>query len=370
MSADALNREQAARMGRALVAWYEKHRRELPWRRDFSPYPVWVAEVMLQQTRVDTAGPYYERWMERFPDVAALAGADEDEVLRHFAGLGYYSRARNMLECARVVMAEYGGEFPGDKRALLGLPGIGPYTAAAVLAFAFDRDVAVVDANVERIVSRLYDVNAPIKTRAFGRFAEAAAHALLVPGRGRDFNQALMDLGSLACTPKNPRCNECPLARECLALANDTTAERPVRPEKPRIEAIDVSAAVVFHRGMVLVQKRPEKGLMAGLWEFPGGKLEPGETPEQAVVREMAEELELRVACGRKITTIRHSYTRFRVTLHVFECAMEPPGQVPVPHAATEIRWVRPADLAGLAFPAADKRLVEMLRAEAKDTCG
>jgi A/G-specific adenine glycosylase len=345
----------------ALCGWYRKNARDLPWRQDPSPYKVWISEVFLQQTQVKTVVSRYQQWMSRFPDTESLAAASEDEVARAFEGLGYYSRAGNLHKTARVLMEKHGGALPGDMDTLRGLPGIGPYTAAAIASIAYGQDAAAADANVERVIARFADAPFPMKSRDGQKILETVLASLLPPDRAGEFNQAMMDLGALVCTPKAPACHACPLAPWCLSLARNTVAARPVRAPRPKTTAIEVAAAVIRRGEAVLVQKRPEGGRMAGLWEFPGGKLEPGETPGEAVVREIREELALTVVCGKKLISIRHAYTRFRVHLHVFECVLSPPGQTPVANAASEIRWASRGELERLAFPAADRRLVRLL---------
>ncbi|ACL06144.1 A/G-specific adenine glycosylase [Desulfatibacillum aliphaticivorans] len=346
---------------RSLLRWYEENARDLPWRRTSDPYAIWVSEIMLQQTQVKTVIPYFLRWMDAFPNISSLAEAPLDDVLKMWEGLGYYSRARNMHKAAKEIMDRLDGRMPRTYKGLLELPGIGAYTAGAVCSIAYNQDVPLVDANVKRVFARILDMEKPVEQTAATREIRGLAESLIPSGKAGLFNQALMELGALVCTPKNPDCKGCPVSVHCLALKEQTVDSRPVLPPKKKTQALEVSAGVCVRDRKILIQKRLPKGLMAGLWEFPGGKLNPGESPEQALVREFAEELEIDIECGEKITVIQHAYTRFRVRLHVFWCSMKKPAQTPALHAAEEIRWVSPKELDGLAFPSADRRLIQML---------
>jgi A/G-specific adenine glycosylase len=267
---------RAPSIRRRLLAAYDAGKRTLPWRGETDPYRIWVSEIMLQQTRVDTVIPYYGRWLDQFPDIETLAEAEEDEVLRVWQGLGYYSRARRLQEGARVVRETLGGVVPGSSEALRELPGVGEYTAGAVASIAFGEVVPAVDGNVKRVLSRLFDLEAPTP----GQFRELA-QVLVDPKRPGDFNQALMELGALVCIPRSPGCGDCPVAEECRALDRGTVALRPAPKEKRSVPQVDVVVLVVAARDQegrlhFLLRKRPHKGLLAGMWEFPGVEVEPG----------------------------------------------------------------------------------------------
>ncbi|MBI4806447.1 MAG: A/G-specific adenine glycosylase [Desulfovibrio sp.] len=346
-----------------LLAWFAKAKRPLPWRESYDPYQVWLSEIMLQQTQMDRAVSYFNRFLARFPDVQTLARASEDEVLSLWEGLGYYSRGRNLLKAARVVVAQHGGLIPSDPAALNALPGVGAYTAGAVLSIAHNRDVPAVDANVERVLSRCFDLaDSPRDPAGKKLFANLAAK-LIPSGQARDFNQALMELGALVCTPRNPDCAACPLSGICGALASGTVEERPSLPQsKPAIH-IGMGTAVIMHQGLFFVQKRNPGGVWAGLWEFPGGQMEPGEEPERTALREVAEETGFTVRSLGKLAVIKHSYTRYRVTMHAylagFPDGTKPPE--PVLTAATSSRWLPFEALAGLAFPTAMRKLMRAI---------
>ena len=350
-----------------LLVWYRENARTLPWRSDPTPYGVWISEIMLQQTQMERGVSYFLRWMERFPDLHALAAASEEDVLHAWEGLGYYSRARNLLAAARLVMQEHGGVFPSDPEAIRALPGIGPYTTAAIASIAFNLPVACIDANVERVIARVFDVDSPVKSGpAAARIAELARR-ILPEGEARRHNQAMMELGALVCG-KKPRCGQCPLALFCTALHLGIVHERPVPGKKAEITPIEVVTGVLSSHDRVFVQKRLPQGAWGGLWEFPGGRVEPGETPEQAVVREFAEETGFTVRVTAPLGIIRHGYTTYRVRLHCFALELVTddtprPPEPPMLTAATACRWLERGELESLAMPAAHRKLADSLTA-------
>jgi A/G-specific adenine glycosylase len=349
-----------------LLQWFSSHARALPWRRDYDPYAVWVSEIMAQQTQMDRVVDYFNRFMARFPDIGALAAAPEDAVLKAWEGLGYYSRARNLLAAAKLVVAEHGGRFPADLPAIRALPGIGDYTAGAVASIAFGADAVAVDANVLRVLARVCDIDVPVKEPAGKARVLDVARALLPPGRARDYNQALMELGALVCRPKNPDCRACPVAEVCQARHLGIVADRPVLTKTKDITPLLVATGVLLHAGRIFIQKRLPAGAWGNLWEFPGGRIEDGETPDAAVVREFAEETAFATDVASKLAVIRHGYTTFRVTLHCFllrlrDAATDAPTPAPVLTAAQESRWVLPGELSGFAFPAGHRKLIDRL---------
>jgi A/G-specific adenine glycosylase len=353
---------------KALLDCYAEHARQLPWRFRSEdrrcPYATWVSEIMLQQTRVETVIPYYDRWMERFPAVTDLAAAPLGEVLSAWEGLGYYSRARNLWRAAQIVVEEYGGDLPGDVERLRRLPGIGRYTAGAIASIAFGLDEAALDGNIRRVLARWFDVSEPARSPAGEKRLWELARANLPPGRAGDFNQALMDLGALVCTPRSPDCNRCPLAGECRAYRLGIQEERPVLEQKAPIPHLTVTAAVIVQRGRLMIAQRPERGLLGGLWEFPGGKLEPGETLADCLRREIREETGADIEVGELLGVYRHAYTHFRVTLHAFWCRLKN-GTQPQALEARELRWVGPNELSNFAMGKIDRQIaLEINRAK------
>ncbi len=337
-----------------LIDWFRAEQRDLPWRKAYDPYAVWVSEIMLQQTQVKTVLPYFDRWMARFPNLQTLAEADEDSVLKHWEGLGYYSRARNLWKAAKQVAD---GPIPDSVEELKKLPGIGDYTAGAIASIAFQKDDPLVDGNVIRVLSRLNDFHGNVSENR--DYFWKTAKESLPAGQARDFNQGLMELGALICTPKNPKCEVCPIKEDCLAYQRGTVNEVPNLGKRAAKERITVAIAVIKKDGKIYIQKRPDGGLMAGLWEFPGGKVEEGEAIEAALEREIQEELAIRIKEVKPIMVIKHSYTRFAVELHCFSAEYES-GKLAL-GAAVEGKWVRLNELSSYAFPAANVKLIERL---------
>ena len=348
-----------------LLAWYGVHGRPLPWRVHYEPYATWIAEVMMQQTQMERGVAYFERWMARFPDVRAVADADESALLSAWEGLGYYRRARNIQAAARVIMVRHGGTFPRDHADILALPGVGPYTAGAIASTAYNEPVPCVDGNVERVVSRLFDVDVPAKTAAGKRRIHELATALIPEGRARDFNQALMELGALVCR-KKALCANCPVETLCAARHLDIVTDRPVQGRRTATQAIDVVTGVLERGGRVFIQRREDEGVWAGLWEFPGGCVEAGEQPEDAIGREWREELDFVTRVQAPITVIRHGYTTYRITLYCFrlELADDADMLYPAPPAlreATAWQWVALSELARFPMPAPHRKLADFL---------
>jgi A/G-specific adenine glycosylase len=365
---------------RKLLAAYDAGKRSLPWRGETDPYRVWVSEVMLQQTRVETVVPYYRRWMERFPHLNALAEAEEDEVLRAWQGLGYYARARRLHQGARVVRERFGGVLPGNSEGLRELPGIGDYTAGAVASIAFGEVAPAVDGNVRRVLARLFDLADP-KPSELRRLATR----LVDPARPGDFNQALMELGALICGPRSPRCDECPVRRECLARARGTVGQRPAPKRKRAPGEMNVAVAVVVLRAKagephVLLRKRPGGGLLAGMWEFPGAEFGSGPSGSEAggsVRREARKEAVALVrnlgqgtlggAAGawlppsRDLPMVRHIYSHLKVRYWPFLFEWEAPAARWL--GAEKGEWFSARELDRLPLPVAQQKIAESLLA-------
>lgn len=316
-----------------LLAWYRKNKRTLPWRGHPNPYAVWVSEIMLQQTRVETVIPYFEKWMQRFPTMQALADASEREALNAWEGLGYYSRARSLHKAAQVVVRDFGGKLPQSMGELMKLPGIGRYTAGAIASIAFGADEPALDGNLKRVYARLFDVTEPVDSPKGEKLLWEIARQNLPKGRAGDFNQALMDLGAALCLPKNPRCLLCPLMDLCRARQNGTQELRPVKKPKKAVPHHIHAAGVIVRRGKVLLAQRPARGLLGGMWEFPNGRVGADPAGELAQVLEAG--YRLKVQRKEALGVVQHAYTHFRVTVHVFQCDL-----LAMSDASSVVRWV------------------------------
>jgi A/G-specific adenine glycosylase len=342
-----------------ILNWYARQGRKLPWRGSLNPYTIWVSEIMLQQTRVEAVIPYFKRWMERFPSIADLAAASEQEVLSVWEGLGYYSRARNLHQAARIVMDEFGGNLPRDLKALGSLPGIGRYTVGAIASMAYGQDAATLDANLRRVFARVFNLALPADNTAGEDILWELAENHLPKGQAGDYNQALMDLGATICVSKKPRCLLCPLNKMCLANQLGLQEQRPVLRIKPEIPHFNVTAAVIQKNGKVLLAKRPSKGLLGGMWEFPGGKVERGETLEDCLNREIWEELDAVIRVGEPFGIYKHAYTHFRITLYAFFCELIK-GE-PKAIEAAELAWVKPGELQQFPMGKVDRQIAQKL---------
>jgi A/G-specific adenine glycosylase len=350
------------RLASDLLAWYAKHQRQLPWRRTRDPYAIWVSEIMLQQTRVETVAPYYRRWLRRFPTVERLARARAQGVLAAWEGLGYYRRALQLRRTAQAVVRDYGGILPRSVEQLRQLPGIGPYTAAAVAAFAFGADEIALDGNLRRVLARLIDL--PVDPRTPQGEARLLRYARrhLPQGEASAFNQALMDLGAQVCLPRRPQCEICPLRWTCRARIRGVQEERPVHAKRAPAPQRIATAGVIRRRGRVLIGRRPEGGLLGGLWEFPGGKCWKHETAGACLRRELREELGVEVEVSTSLGIFRHSYTHFHVTMHAFECLLRR-GR-PLANEHTDLRWVNPSRLAAYPMGRVARRIADVVAGE------
>lgn len=321
-----------------LLEWYAKNKRKLPWRDSSDPYKVWVSEALLQQTRVEQAKPYYSKFLQKFPTVSALADAPLDNVLKEWEGLGYYARARNLHSAARKIQEEHGSKIPADEKTLSQLPGFGPYTTNAVLSLAFNKDLAVTDGNVARILARVFLLEEDVRTTQGRLKIQALAQELLPPGKARDWNQALMDLGSLVCTPRTAACTECPLEKVCEAHRTGAEESYP-RKKKQKTRPVRKAVALLAKRGEnVLFVQRPAKGFLGGLWSLP--QLENGST------REFAKEFGLK--SGKKLGSVRHEYSHFTLELEVYGADGQPKVG----------KWARPEEVA---LDGATKRALELV---------
>lgn len=347
----------------ALIAWYRTAKRDLPWRATSDPYAIWISEVMSQQTRVETVIPYYHRFLERFPDVCSLANAPQHDLLSLWEGLGYYRRARNLHAAAKQICHDHGGRIPDEYDTLLALKGVGPYTAAAVLSIAFNRRHAVMDGNVMRVVSRVSGIRDDIRSASVTRRIQAIVDDAIPCDRPADFNQAMMELGATVCTPKKPSCGSCPLSDDCLALRDGSVAQIPFKSPKASVPHHRIVVGIVSDAdGRMLIARRPDEAMLGGLWEFPGGKVSHGESDEQALRRELREELGIEVGDLTPFHTLKHAYSHFKITMVAYKSRLR--SGDPKPLASKELKWVRVDELDAYPFPKANRTLTMALRDE------
>lgn len=358
-STESAKPEAKTGFAQALEDWYHQTARDLPWRHTRDAYHIWLSEIMLQQTQVATVIPYYEKFLKQFPTVHDLAKADEGVVLKAWEGLGYYARCRNLHKAAKVVSTEHGGQFPDTLEGMASLPGIGQSTAGAILTFAKGQRHPLLDGNVKRVLSRLYNVSENVATSATQKKMWAQS-TILLDGSSDPFtfNQAIMELGATLCTPKNPQCLICPVGTFCDAVKAGTQHERPVKAAKKATPHHHIGAAVIWNtNGEILIQQRPKEGLLGGLWEFPGGKQEPNETLEETVHREISEELSIQLKLFNKVAEVKHAYSHFKITLHAYNALLI--SGTPKPTAADDWQWVHPEQLRDFAFPKANIKVID-----------
>ncbi len=340
---------------RELNRWYFKNARDLPWRETKDPYKIWISEIMLQQTTVKAVIPYYERWTKKFPNVHSAAKAEEQQILNLWQGLGYYSRAKNIHKAAKYIVDHFNGKVPSKREELKELPGFGPYTIGALLSIAFDKREPIIDANVRRVVMRVLAIKgkADLKNdQTIYKFLDQ----VMPKKNNRTFNQALMELGALICRNKEPLCLLCPVKEKCLAYKKGIQEIIPDKQSKT-IKNIDAVIGIIKKRNKFYIQQRPSKGLLADLWEFPGGKLEANETHPGALSRELREEIGVNVRGHKHMMNVKHYYTQFRVNLWVAFCVIENDPPVDERH-----KWVSLKELSRYPMPSGSAKIVEKLQ--------
>ncbi len=337
------------------MAWYDQNKRILPWRKNSDPYSVWVSEIMLQQTQVETVIPYYNKWMKTFPTILHLADATLDSCLKIWEGLGYYNRCKNFHRAAKTIKNHYHGEIPLDKASFQSLPGVGEYTANMVLSLVRNEPRVAVDGNIKRIGYRLLGIKHDT------RYNEKRVHTFLshkiTENRPGDFNQALMDLGSSLCTPSTALCNQCPIRIHCKA-AKTNPLDFAIRAKKKKTPCHHVVTGIIWKNGSFYIQKRKEKQHLGGLWEFPGGKVEKGESEVTALIREIDEECSIKVLPTTKVGTVKHAYSHFSIHLSLYHCI--PENQLPRTQPDTS-KWITQDEVPLHAFPKANHKLFELL---------
>jgi len=343
-----------------LVSWYLANHRDLPWRKTTNPYHIWVSEVMLQQTQVNTVLPYYRRFLQRFANLERLARADLQDVLKVWEGLGYYARARNLHRAAGIVLNHHHGIVPDGWEDFRKLPGVGDYIAAAVLSIAFEKPYAVVDGNVKRVLARLFLMEEPVNKSTSIKIFKEAADRLPSSQDPGTFNQALMELGAMVCKPQHPLCSACPIQSMCLAYGTGRVGEYPKKLKRSPTPQFKIAVGVVFKNRCVLITRRKPEGLLGGLWEFPGGKIQNNEKAKDACIREIKEETNLSVGVDSHLGRIKHAYTHFKIVMDVFCCSYNS-GRVklsgPVDH-----RWIKLDELDDYPFPKANHKFFPELK--------
>lgn len=346
---------------RKLLSWYRLNQRTLPWRGHPDPYAVWVSEIMLQQTRVETVIPYFDRWMRLFPSITALAEASEQSVLNAWEGLGYYSRARNLHKAAQIIASQYNGQLPRDLDQLRNLPGIGRYTLGAIASIAFGLGVPALDGNIKRVYARVFDISEPVDSTQGEKILWDVAESQLPKKDAGDYNQALMDLGSSICIPKNPRCLICPLMTICKARQNGTQDQRPVKMPKKSVPHYIHAAGVILKRGRVLLARRPSKGLLGGMWEFPNGRVTGDPLEGLADALKTGYNLRLRarrphIEKAESLGVVHHGYSHFKVSVHVYYCELDA-----LPKAGN-LKWISLTDLDEYPMGKIDRQIADLLR--------
>ncbi len=359
MKNTALNSHNVEHFQERLINWYQRSHRKLPWRENGDPYYIWVSEVMLQQTQVATVIPYFHRFLAAFPTIEKLAAADQQQVLKLWEGLGYYARARNLHNAARTVVEKYGGEIPADYDDFRELAGVGPYIAAAVQSIAFNAPHAVVDGNVKRVLARMFAVKAAVNDSKSLKEFQQIADAVLDKTHPADYNQGVMELGALICRPQQPLCPGCPVNAFCRAFQTRRVADFPRRKKRAKIPERHFAAAVIRKGDQLLIIRRPENGLLGGLWEFPGGEMRNGESPKLACERVIFESTTIAVKSLRLLTRIQHTFTHFKLVADVFTCD-DHSGNVKLAFG-TDFRWVTLQKIDHFPFPKAHQKIIQAL---------
>lgn len=344
-------------LNRKLLAWYRHNQRSLPWRKTDDPYRIWISEIMLQQTQVDTVIPYYHRFLYNFPTVTALARARLQDVLKVWENLGYYSRARNLHTAAKVIVEKFGGKIPDNREAIKTLPGIGEYTAGAILSIAYKQALPAVDGNARRILCRVFAICKPMDDAREQKQLQQLAASLIPVNHPGDFNQALMDLGATICRTKNPDCSRCPISKLCRAQFQNLQTILPLTKKASKIPHRQAAAAVIRNsKGMLLVVQRPASGLLASLWKLPGDFIKTDENMENSLRNSVKKELDIAIRPEKHPVSVKHTYTHFRVTLHAYECRLL--KGAPKPLRCQNWRWASQNDLKKLPLSKVDRTVL------------
>jgi len=354
-----LNPKRIQQFQQSLIKWYRRHQRPLPWRDTSDPYYIWISEVMLQQTQVNTVIPYYLKFIQQYPTLKDLAATSLQNVLKSWEGLGYYSRARNFHKAAKIIIKNHNGSIPEDSSEFNKLPGVGDYITASVQSIAFHQPLAVVDGNVKRVLARILQLNEPVNSSKMHKDFKKYADKFLLPSQPGTFNQAMMELGAIICKPAQPTCKDCPVRKFCLSFNNDTTRKFPKRLPSKTVPEYHIAAAIVQKNGRLLITQRKPEGLLGGLWEFPGGKVMKKESPEKACAREVKEEVNLKIKVESHLTQVRHAYSHFKIRMDVYLCTYVS-GKVKL-NGPVNYKWIFPSKIKDYPLPKANHKFFPAL---------
>ena len=338
-----------------VLNWYKKTKRQLPFRNSNDPYKIWLSEIMLQQTQMQTVIPYYNRWIKQYPTLKSVAQEKIEKLLKLWEGLGYYNRCRNFHRAAKIIVFDKNGQIPDNFNQFRSLPGVGDYTAGAVLSIAFNKQCIAIDGNIRRLISRVLGIKkfTYYNKRRIEKWLKKHI-SKLHPG---DFNQSLMELGSLVCNPKNPKCHQCPISYNCKAFLIGHPEAYPEKTHKKKIPSHTIVAGILWRENKFYIQKRTNSKMLAGLWEFPGGKVQYGESLEQALKREIEEECGIHPKIIKKIGSIKHNYSHFSIIFHAFHCKEDKD----IIKKEKEARWISINEIKQFPFPKANHKLFDLL---------
>mgnify|MGYP001218360120 CR=1 FL=1 len=338
-----------------ILKWYYGNKRELPFRFTKDPYKIWISEVMLQQTQMKTVIPFYNRWVDSFPTIQSVARTKADKILKSWEGLGYYRRCLNFHKASKIIMDKYDGRVPNNYESFRSLPGVGEYTAGAVLSIAFGVSIPAIDGNVNRLMSRLNGIkNLTKRNRSI---IKNKIKSLLIDIEPGDLNQGLMEIGALVCIPKNPLCYKCPLSHVCKAYKNGSPELYPITIKKSPKPHLKVVTAIIWRKNKFFIQKRSKKQMLGGLWEFPGGKVEKGETLENALIREIEEECLFTPVIIKKAASINHAYSHFTITIHCYHCKEK---KIKL-KSQNPSKWIAVSQIDKYSFPKANHKLFNFI---------
>tara|TARA_Y100001980_G_C14550908_1_gene333779 strand:- start:791 stop:1855 length:1065 start_codon:yes stop_codon:yes gene_type:complete len=339
-----------------ILLWYNKKKRSLPFRFTTNPYKIWLSEVMLQQTRVNTVIPYYNNWIKNYPSLLSVANAKLSSLLKMWEGLGYYSRCKNFHQACKIVINDFQGIVPSNLKDFKSLPGVGDYTASAVLSIAYNKPYPVIDTNVKRVLCRLLGI------KNYNKYNRNRIQKILTqiiskkyPG---NFNQGLMEIGALICSTTNPICKICPIQSFCIAFQRGKPDSYPIKNKRKKLPHYEIVAGIIWRRDKFYVQRRDKEAMLGGLWEFPGGKVEPGESLADGLKRELKEECGFSTKINKKIACINHTYSHFSISLHLFQCE-ENKDKI---KKKFDTKWIRPGEIHSLPFPKANHKLFKILK--------